>query len=110
MINCFGPHRKAKNEYSDICPSNAFIGNYLRLDILFRYGLSEKALDEMDSYFTYMAEKTGTLWENCLLYTSLYAVDTFLPKAAGNQLPDVFGVYLTEVDKIVSAGYAKRCV
>ena len=35
-----------------------------------------------------------------------YSVDTFLPKAAANQLPDLFDVYPTEISKIVNAGYA----
>ena len=30
-----------------------------------------------------------------------YSVDTFLPKAAANQLPDLFDVYPTEISKIV---------
>ena len=34
-----------------------------------------------------------------------FSVDTFLPKAAANQLPDLFYVPYTEVDKIVDSGY-----
>ncbi len=35
-----------------------------------------------------------------------FSVDTFMPKAAANQLPDYFYVPFTEVDKIVDSGYA----
>lgn len=38
--------------------------------------------------------------------TYRFSVDTFLPKAAAKQLPDLVGVPFTEVDKIVDAGYA----
>jgi len=60
----FGPDRKRHNEYPEIYFSNAFIGNYLRLDLLSRHGLKEQLLDEIERYFGYMAETTGTLWEN----------------------------------------------
>lgn len=60
----FGPDRQKLGLYPEIYPSNAFIGNYLRLDVLVRYGLKERCLEEMEGYFYYMAEKTGTLWEN----------------------------------------------
>lgn len=64
LINEFGPERKNKGLYPEIYPSNAFIGNYLRLDILTQYQLKDQCLREMEDYFYYMAEKTGTLWEN----------------------------------------------
>lgn len=66
----FGPDRVKKGLHSDIYPANAFVGNYLRLDILTRYGLKERCLNEMEGYFYYMAEKTGTLWENITDYAS----------------------------------------
>ena len=36
-----------------------------------------------------------------------FSTDSFLPKAAANQLPDVFYIPFTEVDKVVDAGYAQ---
>ena len=36
-----------------------------------------------------------------------YSIDTFLPKAASGQLPSVYYVPYTEVDKIIDAGYAR---
>lgn len=35
-----------------------------------------------------------------------YDVNTFMPKAASGQLPNLYTTYFTETDKIVSAGYA----
>ena len=59
----FGPERVKNGIHPDIFPANAFIGNYLRLELLFRNGLREQAMREMKGYYLYMAEKTGTLWE-----------------------------------------------
>lgn len=63
LIKDFGPGRKKNNKYPDIAFANAFIGNYLRLDILHRYGKYDEILDNIEGYFYYMAERTGTLWE-----------------------------------------------
>lgn len=61
LVSEFGPDRKA---YPEIYHANAFIGNYLRLLLLDRYELYEQLLSEIEVYFSYMAERTGTLWEN----------------------------------------------
>ena len=66
----FGPDRQKKGLYPDIFPANAFIGNYLRLELLHRYGLYARLLEEIEGYFLYMAERTGTLWENTTDYAS----------------------------------------
>ena len=63
LLTDFGPHRKQVNPYPLVAFSNAFIGNYLRLDVLSRYDRSEEIMDNIEGYFYYMAEKTGTLWE-----------------------------------------------
>ena len=36
----------------------------LRLELLYRAGLTDKVVENIDGYFYYMAQKTGTLWEN----------------------------------------------
>ena len=41
-----------------------------RLDLLDRYGCREALYDNIKGYFTYMADKTGTLWENVGDYAS----------------------------------------
>lgn len=60
----FGPDRVKKGAYPEIHPSNAFIGNFLRLELLCRNGDYSKLLEEIKGYFLYMAERTGTLWEH----------------------------------------------
>ncbi|MGN1095488.1 MAG: hypothetical protein ACI4QR_03790, partial [Eubacteriales bacterium] len=75
LLNDFGPERvspgnwpelKEDAKWKDISPSNAFIGNYLRLETLCRYGENEKLIENIRGYFLKMAELTGTLWENDL--------------------------------------------
>ncbi len=70
LIHDFGYDRAARGLYPEIYPANAFIGNYLRLDLLDRYGLHEALFDNIKGYFTYMADTTGTLWEHAGSYAS----------------------------------------
>lgn len=60
----FGPDRLEKGLWQTIYPSNAFIGNYLRLELLSRAGRHEQVLQETTGYFKKMADLTGTLWEH----------------------------------------------
>ena len=60
----FGPGRKENNPYPEVAFANAFIGNYLRLEMLSENNEREQALREIEGYFADMAEKTGTLWEH----------------------------------------------
>lgn len=64
LLNDFGPDRKVNNKWPEIHFANAFIGNYLRLDLLMREGENEKLEENIRGYFDYMALRTGTLWEN----------------------------------------------
>lgn len=64
LVEDFGPQRRETKKFPEIYPANAFIGNYLRLDLLGRAGLGKQILRETKGYFKYMAERTGTLWEN----------------------------------------------
>ena len=64
LLEEFGPERKNNNKHPEIAFANAFIGNYLRLDLLYRYGEFDRLEEEIKGYFLYMAEETGTLWEN----------------------------------------------
>lgn len=64
FLHKFGPNRKQDNPCPDVPFANAFIGNYLRLDILMRKGLYRQLLNEAVDYFDFMAASTGTLWEN----------------------------------------------
>ncbi len=62
IINEFGPNNKGK--YPDIVPANAFIGLYIRLDMLANDGDGETVLRDIEGCFTHMARTTGTLWED----------------------------------------------
>lgn len=71
LINEFGPKRIHKNPYPGVYFANAFIGNYLRLELLSRYNLKSQILDESIDFFDYMALRTGTLWEHISTGASL---------------------------------------
>ena len=64
LVEEFGPDRASTGKWPEIHPANAFIGNYLRLDILMQLGYRDTVRENIVGYFLYMAEKTGTLWEN----------------------------------------------
>lgn len=70
MLNDFGPGRAETGAYPEIPKANAFIGNYLRLQLLFREGLYDKLTEEIRAFFLPMAEATGTLWENMTDFAS----------------------------------------
>ena len=63
LLTDFGPQRKKTKKHPKIHFSNAFMGNYLRLELLSRAGYGRQLLDETKGYFKYMADRTGTLWE-----------------------------------------------
>lgn len=74
LVADFGPERKLHPEtakWPAIHPSNAFIGNYLRLECLSREGMSRQIINETKGYLQRMAEATGTLWENDDSHASL---------------------------------------
>jgi len=70
LVKDFGPQRKQTKAFPEIHPANAFIGNVLRLELLSHYGLCQQLLDESLAYQLYMADRTGTLWENDGAYAS----------------------------------------
>lgn len=64
LLTDFGPEREAKGLWPNVHKCNAFVGNYLRLELLLKNGLYEQLLQECTGFFEYMADRTGTLWEN----------------------------------------------
>ena len=66
----FGPQRKQTKGYPEVHFANSFVGNVLRLELLSRYGRAQQNLNESIAYLLYMAERTGTLWENDGAYAS----------------------------------------
>ena len=60
----FGPDRVKKHLYPEVYPANSFIGNMLRMELLSNDRRSAQIMDESIGYLKYMADRTGTLWEN----------------------------------------------
>jgi len=71
MRTVFGPRRDAAAVYPEVYPSNAIVGNYLRLELLLRQGCCDQVLQECKDFFLGMARLTGTLWEHSRLNASL---------------------------------------
>jgi hypothetical protein len=91
MMNEFGTVRQTSKAYREIHPSNAFIGNYLRMELLSSEGRSKQILEENQSYYLPMARQTGTLWEN--MTTSASCNHGFAAHMARVLYRDVLGVY-----------------
>ena len=64
MLDRFGPARKDTKAFPEVHMANSFVGNVLRLELLSRAGRNQQILDESIAYLLYMADRTGTLWEN----------------------------------------------
>ena len=71
LVYDFGPYRRENNKYPEVYFANAFIGNYLRLDMMAKNGNMKEVLDNIEGYFYNMALTTGTLWENDSTVASL---------------------------------------
>jgi alpha-L-rhamnosidase len=71
MITRFGPARDIQKVYPEIAKSNAIVGNYLRLELLLRYGYNQKVIEESKAFFANMAQMTSTLWEHSFVSGSL---------------------------------------
>jgi alpha-L-rhamnosidase len=96
----FGPKRGETKAFPEVDPANAFVGNMLRFEILSRYGKSNQILDETIGYLLYMADRTGTLWEN--VDTSASCNHGFASHAAHTLYRDVLGVRQVDaVNKVV---------
>lgn len=91
IMNEFGPVRQTSKAYPEIHPSNAFIGNYLRMELLSREGRSKQILEENQSYYIPMVRQTGTLWEN--MTSTASCNHGFAAHMARVLYRDVLGVY-----------------
>ncbi len=100
LANEFGPQRKQTKKYPEIHGANMLNGIMLRLDLLSRNGLVQKAARELIDYNLYMAEKTGTLWENVGDYASCN--HGFASHAVNVLYRDVLGLYRVDtVNKVI---------
>ena len=87
----FGPDRAQTKAFPEVHVANSFVGNMLRLELLSRGGRSQQILDESIAYLLYMAERTGTLWENVGAYASCN--HGFASHIVHALYRDVLGVY-----------------
>ena len=90
LVNDFGPKRRETKAWPKIHPANAFIGNYLRLELLSRAGCAAQIIDETKGYLAGMAKRTGTLWEHDNVSNS--CDHGFASHAAVVMFRDVLGV------------------
>jgi len=93
----FGPKRAQTKAYPNVYPANAFVGNYLRLELLSRYGFCRQLKNEIVDYFLYMADKTGTLWEHTR--TSASCNHGFASHVGHCLYRDVLGIYSIDTQK-----------
>ena len=87
----FGPDRGETKAYQEVHPANSFIGNMLRFELLSRYGLGSQITEESVGYLMYMAERTGTLWEN--VHDKASCNHGFASHICYTLYRDVLGVY-----------------
>lgn len=85
------PGRVEKGICPDLHPINAFIGSYLRLELLSKYGLSKQILNESIATYKAMADCTGTLWES--LRSKASCNHGFASHLTNVLYRDVLGVY-----------------
>ncbi len=71
LVRDFGPLRDDTKVYPTVYRSNAFIGNYLRLEVMLECGLFDQVLKECKDFFLQMATLTGTLWEHATVGCSM---------------------------------------
>jgi len=64
VMQTFGPFRNAEITQPKVHKANAFVGNYMRLELWLREENYEKVLLESVEFFYKMALRTGTLWEH----------------------------------------------
>lgn len=106
LCEAFGPDRPKTKAYPHVHPANAFIGNYLRLELISRWGLCRQLKEELSGYFLYMADQTGTLWENVGAYASCN--HGFASHVAHCLYRDILGLYRVDsVKKTVTVRFAE---
>jgi len=97
LLKGFGPDRQTQGGYPEIHPANAFIGNYLRLELLSRYGQVPQLLNESKGYLLKMANQTGTLWEHDKTVASCN--HGFASHVAHVLVRDVLGLYRVDTQQ-----------
>ena len=105
LLRHFSPQRKTTGAFPDVHPANAFIGNYLRLELLSRYGHTRQLMRELQEYFNHMVELTGTLWEHS--DTRASCCHGFASHVVHVLYRDILGIYKVDLHrKIISLRFA----
>ncbi len=91
LIRNFGPERKEPEKTAHIHVAAPFIGYMLRLDILENNGFYDELAQNIEDYYYFMAEKTGTLWEHA--------------KSSASCCHGFGGYVLCWLDKLSAEGY-----
>jgi alpha-L-rhamnosidase len=99
VLTEFGPERDPTTQWPEIHPSNAFIGFFLRLDILSRYEQNALILDQLYKHYLPMAQTTGTLWEH--KDTAASCNHGFASHVAHILYRDILGIHFDPVSKTV---------
>ena len=96
LVEEFGVRRRTTNAYPEIPPSNAFMGLVMRQDLLSGAGLTHQLIEEAIEGLLYMAEISGTLWENSSNEASMN--HAFEAHIVTTLYRDVLGLY--KVDRV----------
>ena len=99
LLDEFSPASRAAGAHPQIAPANAFIGNYLRLELLSQAGRSRQIMEEIKTFFAPMAALTGTLWEHMGPCAS--CDHGFASHAACSLIRDVLGLRRTGVNSLL---------
>jgi len=99
LLQEYNPCRPAAERPTILDPANAFIGYYLRMDLLSRFGARNQLQDELKALFLPMARTTGTLWENMGAYASCN--HGFASHVAHSLYRDVAGCQVDWTAKVV---------
>ncbi len=105
----FGPERRITRAFPEIAPSNAFMGNVMRIEMLSRSGLIDQLVQESKLFFLPMAKLTGTFWENM-------GNEASMNHAFGSHLivhlfRDVLGVYRVDtVGKLIQVRFSDSAI
>lgn len=71
VLDELGPKGKKTEHNNAIAPAAEFVGNYIRIQLLLRWGKGRKFLEEFTDQHYNMAKSTGTLWEHSSSYASV---------------------------------------
>lgn len=97
LVQQFGPQRQRTNAFPEVHAANAFVGNYLRCELLSHGNQPVQIKQELVDFYLYMAEQTGTLWEN--IGATASCNHGFASHVAHSLYRDVLGIYAVDTQR-----------